>query len=115
MLSKNKNTKELRGTIAGCLSSLRNVIFKPEKESNIEEKPEYKKVEIQKEKVELENIIKGDVVKLFGSKVKLTIKEDQNVNGTMTGINAKEKPIKFTMKDVAKIIRDGKAIYQVYE
>ena len=63
----------------------------------------------------LESILKGDVIKLFGSKVKLSIKEDQSTKRIMCGINAKNKPIKFTMENVAKVIRNGKEIYQVYE
>lgn len=55
-------------------------------------------------------IKEGDIVKIYGSKGKLQIKEDQSSN-VHRGINAKGKPIRFTDDQVSKITRDGKIVY----
>lgn len=60
-------------------------------------------------------INRGDIVTLFGSKVKLSIKEDQDTSKKMVGINAKDKPIRFTFQQISKIVRYNKSIYQLYE
>lgn len=60
-------------------------------------------------------ILKGDVIQLFGTKVKLEIKEDQCTSKLMKGFNAKDKIIKFNFSDIVKIKREGKTIYQLIE
>lgn len=60
-------------------------------------------------------ILKGDIIQLFGTKVKLEIKEDQCTSKLMKGFNAKDKIIKFNFSDIVKIKREGKIIYQLIE
>lgn len=55
-------------------------------------------------------IKKGDIVKIYGSKVKLKIEKEQTGNYHV-GINAKGKPIRFTDDQISKIVRDGKEVY----
>lgn len=60
-------------------------------------------------------LCEGDIVMLFGSKVKLKIKKEQSTSNKMTGINAKDKDVNFVMSDISKIIREGKQIYHAFE
>ncbi len=63
----------------------------------------------------MKELKRGDVVKLFGTKVKLLITEDQSTTEKMKGMNSKHKYIDFRFNDIVKIIRDNKTIYQLNE
>lgn len=60
-------------------------------------------------------ILRGDVIQLFGTKVKLIIMEEQDTSKIMKGYNAKNKIIKFNFSDIVKIKREEKTIYQLIE
>ncbi|WP_301204490.1 hypothetical protein [Bacteroides acidifaciens] len=56
------------------------------------------------------NILKGDIVKIYGNKGKLKIMDDQ-IGPVHRGINAKGKSIRFTDEQISKITRDGGVVY----
>ena len=57
----------------------------------------------------------GDIIQLFGSRVKLKSDFDQDIDSKMVAYNAKNKPIKFVKEDISKIIRNKEEIYFVVE
>lgn len=63
----------------------------------------------------MKELKRGDVVKLFGTKVKLLITEDQSTTEKMKGMNTKHKYIDFQFDDIVKVTRDNKTIYQLNE
>lgn len=60
-------------------------------------------------------LFSGDVVKIFGYKAKLKIREDQNGDKPYIGYNAKDKPIRFKHEEISSITRSGKIVFQRYE
>ena len=66
-------------------------------------------------KEDIKNVQKGDIVQLFGTKVKLIIMEDQTIGSPMVGYNSKNKPIKFALHNISKITRAKKIIYHIME
>lgn len=58
---------------------------------------------------------KGDVVKVFGSKIKIYIKEDQNTDKRMMGFSDVGKTYQFTKDKISQITRDGKIFYKTME
>lgn len=63
----------------------------------------------------IDRLKKGDVIMLFGSKVKLDIREVQPTKKKMKGFNAKLKKIVFEFDEISKIIREDKIIYSRME
>ena len=55
-------------------------------------------------------IKKGDIVKIYGSKVKLKIEKEQT-GDYHVGITAKRKPMRVTDDRISQILKDGKEVY----
>lgn len=60
-------------------------------------------------------VLKGDVVKLFGSKIKIYVVSDQNACKRMEGFSDKGKIYRFTYDQISQIVRNKKTIYQLME